>query len=177
MKELIYQDRIIKNEDLRKQSFKRGQIQFCSVLETNMSGMVILEGGRFVGNSWKGCNLYKGSYTGIYMLMEEYENCNLSCMELHRTECHELKAKACGFTGSCLKDSRIQECIFQNCKFQSMHLKECDISQTIFLNCIFIGMILERIQLSETIFKSCTFREQAGGLLTGCTFENCIFNC
>lgn len=177
MKELIYRDRIIRNEDLRKQRFKRGQIQFCSVLGNNMSGMAILEGGRFVGNGWKDCNLYKASYTGMYMLMEEYENCNLSCIELQRTECRELRAESCGFTGSCLKNSLFKECIFQNCRFQNMYLRECSISRTTFLNCIFMEMVLEQVRLSETVFRSCTFGRRTGGLLGGCTFENCFFNC
>jgi len=177
MKELKYKSRIIKNADLRNQRFREGQLWFCSVLDSNLSGMCIETKGHFVGNGWKNCSFYGSSYTGLYSFMEIYEGCNMGCMDLRRARCRELAAEKCGFTGSCLRNSRIEECTFQSCSFKNVHLSGLDISHTVFLNCTFCGVTLEQVRLSETIFKKCTFEAEKGKLLDGCVFENCIFAC
>ena len=174
-KDFVYRGQIIRNEDFRRRYYEKANIQFCSVLHTNLSGSRIRDRGAFIGNGWYGCSFSGSDYSGIRMVMEEYKGCVLGNSVFRYVQMVELQAEGCNYTGSRWYDSEFCKCAFRGCCFRKTGFLRGRIDETTFLDCVFDEALLEGTELSGVIFRNCFFRAQKEERPDGCSFQNCTF--
>ncbi|MDO4260594.1 MAG: pentapeptide repeat-containing protein [Eubacteriales bacterium] len=172
MSELTGSHRIAAGLDLRGRSYEGGQMSFCSVLDSGLSGTEV-RGGRLTGNGWIHCNFCCGSYSGMLLEMERFDRCAVGNVRLTRVEAIELRASECSFAGDRWSGCTFEKGKFRKCTFSHISMEDVLFVGTVFEDCTFLDTSMKNVRFRKVKFKNCRFGAQPGELCERCRFVRC----
>lgn len=155
MEQIFIADQTFDRKDFSKESFQKGDYEFCVFLNCNFSN-VDLSKARFVECEFQGCNLSSVKLRGAAFQDVLFKDCKM--LGMHFEHCSDfaffIKIDHCALSYASFYGKKLSNTPFVDSNLQEVDFTGCDLNNSIFEDCDLQGAIFKDANLEKTDFRS-----------------------